>query len=73
MIRLRRMRWTGHVPLTGLIRNAYKVLVRIPGGKTQFGKCRHRCEDNTSMKRDLRQVSWKGVDWIHLAQDRDQW
>jgi hypothetical protein len=24
-------------------------------------------------KRDLRETEWEGVDWIHLAQDRDQW
>jgi hypothetical protein len=22
---------------------------------------------------DLREIRWEGVDWIHLAQDRDQW
>jgi hypothetical protein len=22
---------------------------------------------------DLREIEWQGVDWIHLAQDRDQW
>jgi len=22
---------------------------------------------------DLRDVGWEGVDWIHLAQDMDQW
>jgi len=22
---------------------------------------------------DLREIGWEGVDWIHLAQDRDQW
>jgi hypothetical protein len=21
----------------------------------------------------LRETGWEGVDWIHLAQDRDQW
>jgi len=21
----------------------------------------------------LREIGWKGVDWIQLAQDRDQW
>jgi len=25
------------------------------------------------MKTDLREVGWKGVDWIHLAQNGDQW
>jgi hypothetical protein len=22
---------------------------------------------------DLREVGWRGVEWIHLAQDRDRW
>jgi hypothetical protein len=22
---------------------------------------------------NLREIGWEGVDWIHLAQDRDQW
>jgi hypothetical protein len=22
---------------------------------------------------DPKEVGWEGVDWIHLAQDRDQW
>jgi hypothetical protein len=22
---------------------------------------------------DLREIEWESVDWIHLAQDRDQW
>jgi hypothetical protein len=22
---------------------------------------------------DLREIGWGGMDWIHLAQDRDQW
>jgi hypothetical protein len=25
------------------------------------------------MKMDLRGIGWDGVDWIDLAQDRDQW
>jgi hypothetical protein len=27
--------------------------------------------DNTEM--DLREIGWGGMDWIDLAQDRDQW
>jgi hypothetical protein len=27
--------------------------------------------DNTKM--DLREIAWDGMDWIDLAQDRDQW
>jgi hypothetical protein len=25
------------------------------------------------IKIDLRQIGWDGMDWIDLAQDRDQW
>jgi hypothetical protein len=28
-------------------------------------------EDN--IRTDLREIGWKSVDWIHVAQDRDQW
>jgi hypothetical protein len=26
-----------------------------------------------NIKMDLREIVWDGMDWIHLAQDRDQW
>jgi len=26
-----------------------------------------------NIKMDLREIGWGGVDWIHLAQDRDKW
>jgi hypothetical protein len=26
-----------------------------------------------NIKIDLREVGWDGMDWIELAQDRDQW
>jgi hypothetical protein len=25
------------------------------------------------MRMDCKKIGWKGVDWIHLAQDRVQW
>jgi hypothetical protein len=37
----------------------------------ELGICRRRWEDNIRM--DLREIGWKVVDCIHLAQDRDQW
>jgi len=39
--------------------------------KKPLGRPRSRWEDNIKM--DLEEVGWEGVDWIHLAQDRDQW
>jgi hypothetical protein len=45
------------------------------GGKTigndTKGKPRRRWEN--SIKVDLREICWSDTDWIHLAQDRNQW
>jgi hypothetical protein len=35
------------------------------------GRPRRRWVDN--IKIDLREIGWNGMDWIDLAQDRDQW
>jgi hypothetical protein len=32
---------------------------------------RRRWEDQIKM--DLREISWEGEEWIHVAQDRDWW
>jgi hypothetical protein len=42
-----------------------------PEGKRSLGRPIRRCEDN--IKTDLREIGWSGMDWIRLAQDRDQW
>jgi hypothetical protein len=42
-----------------------------PGGKRPLGRPRRRLEDNIRM--DLREIGWGSMDWIDLAQDRDQW
>jgi hypothetical protein len=52
-------------------RKVYKVLVGKPKGKRPPGRPRHRWEDGIRM--DLREIGLGGVDWIRLAQDRDQW
>jgi hypothetical protein len=52
-------------------RNAYRILVGKPEGKRPLGNPRRRWEDNIKM--DLREIGWGGMDWIDLAQDRDQW
>jgi hypothetical protein len=67
----RRMRWVGHVATMGEMRNAYKILVGKPEGKRPCGRTRRRWEDNIRM--DRREIRWSGVDWIHLAPDRDRW
>jgi hypothetical protein len=55
----------------GAKRNAYRILVGKPEGKRLLGRPRRRWVDN--IKIDLRQIRWDGMDWIDLAQDRDQW
>jgi hypothetical protein len=52
-------------------RNAYSVVVGKSEGKRPLGRPRHRWVDNIKM--DLREIGWGGMDWIGLAQDRDQW
>jgi hypothetical protein len=48
-------------------------LVGKPEGKRPLGRPRHRWVVNTRNKMDLREIGWDGIDWIDLAQDRDQW
>jgi hypothetical protein len=51
--------------------NTYKILVGKLAGKIPLRKPRCRWDDKIRM--DLREIRWQGVDWTHLAQDRDQW
>jgi hypothetical protein len=52
-------------------RKLYKVSVGRPKGKRLLGRPRHRWEDGIRI--DLREIGLGGVDWIQLAQNRDQW
>jgi hypothetical protein len=45
-------------------------LVRKPEGKRPVGRPKHRRKNITIY---LRETEWEGVDWINLAQDRNQW
>jgi hypothetical protein len=51
------------------MRTVHKILVGKPEGKRTIGRPSHRWEDN---RMDPREIVWE-VDWIHVAQDRDQW
>jgi hypothetical protein len=64
----RRMRWMGHAACMGKMRYIYKILVAKPEGKRPLRRPRCRWED---IKMDLKETGYGGVDWIHLAQDRD--
>jgi hypothetical protein len=49
-------------------RNVYKILVKKQRERP-LGRPRHRWED--SIRMDLREIGWEGVNWMHQAQDRD--
>jgi hypothetical protein len=71
MIKPRRMRWAGHVARMGEKRNAYRILMGNLAGKRPLGRPKRRWVDNIKM--DLREIGSDRMDWIDLAQDRDQW
>jgi hypothetical protein len=52
-------------------RNECWILAGKPKGKRPLGRPRHTWLDNIKM--DLREIGWSGMDWIDLAQDRNQW
>jgi hypothetical protein len=55
----------------GMKRNAYRILVGKPEGKRPLGRPNRRWVDN--IESNLREIGWDGMDFIDLAQDRDQW
>jgi hypothetical protein len=57
----------------GAMGTVYKILVGKPKGKERGYTgidFRHRWEDN--IKIDCKEIGFKDVDWIHLAQDTAQ-
>jgi hypothetical protein len=53
------------------MRNVYNILVGRPEGERSLGRPTRKWKGNVII--DLQDISWKIVDWIHLAQDRDRW
>jgi hypothetical protein len=67
MIKSMRINLAGHV---ARIRQKI-ILVEMPEGKTPPARPSRRWEDNIKM--DLGEIRWGDMDWIDLAEDRDQW
>jgi hypothetical protein len=68
VIKLRRMRWAGHVARMGEGRSAYWFLVGRPEGRRPLGRPRRREEDNIKM--DLQEVgwgAWTGLIWLRMG------
>jgi hypothetical protein len=47
-----------------------RILEGKSEGKRPRGRPRRRLEEN--IKIYLKEIGWGGVNWVHLAQDRDQ-
>jgi hypothetical protein len=52
-------------------RNAYGGFLGKPEEKRPLARHRHRWKDN--IERDVKEIEWCGMDWFHMAQDREQW
>jgi hypothetical protein len=52
-------------------RSVFRIMVGKPEGKRPLGRTRHRWADDIEI--NLRERGWDGMDWIELAQGRDQW
>jgi hypothetical protein len=56
----------------GKTRNSSSILTGKPEKTRPLGSAMCRWDDNIRM--DLRrETGWEGVDWMHVAQDKDQW
>jgi hypothetical protein len=71
MINSKRIKWVRHVACIGERRNEFWILVGRPEGKRPLGIPICRWEDN--IKINHRYIGLGGMDWIDLAQNRDQW
>jgi hypothetical protein len=61
IINSRRIRWAGHIGRMGEKRNAYRLLVGKPKGKSPLGRPRRRWVDNT-IRMVLGEEGWGDVD-----------
>jgi hypothetical protein len=53
------------------MRNRYKILFgKSEETKRSRGRPSRKWEDNTG--NDLREIRWEDVNWMHLAEDRDE-
>jgi hypothetical protein len=70
-IKSRRIRWAGHVALMREERKVCKVLDGKPKERDHSEK--RGVDGRMRSKWILGRLAGGGVEWIHLAQDRDRW
>jgi hypothetical protein len=68
VVKLRRMRWVGHVACMGVERGVRRVLVGKPEGKRPLGRPRCRWEDNIKMElQEVGGVVGTGWSWLRIG------
>jgi hypothetical protein len=70
MIKSSRMRLAGNVAGMGGKKNACRIMVGKPDGKSPLEGPGRKWQDNGKM--GLRETEWDDMDLIYMAQDRDQ-
>jgi hypothetical protein len=70
VIKLRVIRWAGHVARTRDRKGAYRILLVTHERSRPLGRSRHRWENN--IKVDLHEAG-RGVDWTYLIHERVRW
>jgi hypothetical protein len=61
---------SGQVARMTKMRNVYEILIGKHEGKEPLGRPRSKLE--RSIKMDLKETGWDGLDWINLAHYRHQ-
>jgi hypothetical protein len=64
------MRWAEHEARMGQVSSAYRILVGKSEGKRPLEV---QIADERIILGWILETWWEVVDWIHLAQDMDQW
>jgi hypothetical protein len=71
MIKSRRMGRAAYITHMAIKRNAYRILLGKPEGKSPLGRSKHRWDCNIKMY--VREIGLGSIYWIHLSWDKDQW
>jgi hypothetical protein len=71
MIKSRRIRWEEHVARMGRWEMRKKFWLERLRGMRPHERPGRKWDDNNKIV--VREIGMKGVDWIHLALDRDRW
>jgi hypothetical protein len=64
------MRWEGDAACMGRKRNAYRFFARKPEERDHL---EYLGTDGRIVLKCIKKIGWEDVDWINLAQERDQW